>query len=542
MQFIFRHKFLSAFIATVLYCVFILPLTEAIFFDTAVTERRAVVLSYALKAAFGIALFFLSHFVLRFIEKLVRKDAFYWDWLRNTAIYLTVLAAVFLLIYPGYWVYDEFHLLTSFEVYTLNSWQHLFTQVYHTFCLYIIPSGVGIVIVQIVAVSVIAGYVIAKLRTVLKKKWLAYFLFAALLLPPILLNDFYPLRLTFYAFLELLLFTKVLFLYLGPADKRGKYAQFLALSLLIAILATWRSEGIFLLILLPLIVFKLGIFDKKSLLKQLPAVGYTLIALGFVAVSLHLTRSTADPKYQLTATINPLSIMLQQDLQGNVEENLKKIDTVLNLDVIRKYPSYIETPAIWNSDEKQAIREDYQEHLREYYLGFAGLVKDNPVQFIDARIKTYASTNSMDPSTFTPVPGWLTEGYYYQERPAFITTFYEQNKLSRPLNPDVRDATIKTLIASNADWTVSPIRTALWNVTPILVALLAILVHTLIKKRFIWAFLVVLLFAHTMIVFLTAPANYFMYYVPIYLCGSMLTVMYIVYGIDQRRRKKHVRK
>lgn len=127
-------------------------------------------ISVLLKAGF---LFFYglpSYAVIHFINMIRQKDEFYRRWLKYSLIYAIIILVVFLLIYPGHWVWDEFNILAVVREYVPYAWQNYFTNIFYTFSLYIFPSAISIVVVQLLIITSIVGYVATVVRTTYRVK------------------------------------------------------------------------------------------------------------------------------------------------------------------------------------------------------------------------------------------------------------------------------------------------------------------------------------------------------------------------------------
>lgn len=534
MKYLLSHKFFSSVVVSVLFCVFVLPITESAWFSTANLSQNALLYATVLKFIFGVALFFTVHFILSFYEKVRSKDSFYISWLKNTLTYGAILFVLFLLVFPGYWLWDEFFILEQTRMYALYSWQHIFTQVQYVLSLYLIPTSTGVTIVQLAAVSVIIGYVLACAKKLLGNARGWVFALVAVLLPAVLFAAFFTLRLHIYGFLVLLLLVKILVIYKDAKPLKPAYFHFIGFTAIITLLAFWRSEGLVYLVTLPFIAHRLGLlsFNTKTLAKT---IGTFAVALAILLTGYLATKLTESPRYKITASVNPLSMMIHENLRGDkIDIAWQEIDTVLNVDILRNYPSFTEIPALWRANDEPILREGYEDNLDTYYRGFRYILLHNPEVFAKYRIKTFLATNAMSDHPYATSTGWLTPFSTggcetldtYQCKT--LTTFSDTNALNYPLSPQLRENTLEVLLmgTDNQSWFQRILRGIFWNVSPILVGLVALAIHAFIKRRFLWTFLSVLLLLHSLLVFVAAPASYFMYYFPVYIAGAFLLALY----------------
>jgi hypothetical protein len=433
---------------------------------------------------------------------------------------------LFVLIYPGYWVWDELYVLRNAQVYSMEAWQNIFTNIYHTFSLYIIPSGVGIVIIQLLIASLSIGFVLAKVQQITKKRWPAIVIGLSFLFIPVLLNNLYPLRLTLYSYIELLVLLQVLLLFIGKSTILHPYRFLFWMSSFLVLLSFWRTEGLLFLLLIPVLYVKLGIL-KKPIRFNYRAFAIAIYIFLIIGLSWAATRFTADPKYQLTATINPLSVLLQYDLKGpNIENDLKAIDKVIDLELLRDNPSYTEIGALWI----KGPRPDFESHMDDYSKAYLSIVLNNLDIFLKTRLQTFSATNSLESSS--PPHIGLGTRFTVKDNPEFtyaFNFFYENSRFSNMLNENVKLSTTKTLLFIGEDnKLVQPFAAVVWTVIPTLLAMAVLTVISIWKKRYAWFLIFSILFAQAGLIFLTAPANFFMYYVPIYISGNFFVLMFTI--------------
>jgi len=529
-HFLFRYKSLAALIVALLFCVFVVPMNEAIAFVQP-TERKLLFISVALKAGFGAFLYLLIYFILEFVQRALSGNTLYRSWLKYSLIYSGIMGVVLLLIYPGHWVWDEFNILNSVKSYIPDSWQNYFTNIFYTFSLFLFPTGVSIVLLQIACISTIVGYVVSRFAAVIKHKYTPVILFAIFLLPPIMLNNFYPLRLPLYSFIELFFFARIVLLYLDGFRTANKYRELLVLSGLIMLLSFWRIEAVYYLIALPILIVVLKIFTKENLRMAAP---YMATIGAFVIVTLGgvLTIKTTDTKYSLTTFVNPLTVVLQQHLQGkNLDANLASIDKVLILDKMRQYPSYTEITAFWDG----GVRPDYKEHLAEFRKAYSQLVLDNPWLFLKARTKTFLAANGLLNSTPSPV-GLLIQDSFRDKTEAFVAErFYATNAFSHPINTTAKRHTTRALLMIDNKDHVTGLGKIVWSIIPVSLGLVFLLVYSLIRRQWFWVIIAAVILTRVVVIFVTAPAHYFMYYLPIYVTGSFVLVLSLLFYLQNRR-------
>jgi hypothetical protein len=526
-----NRVFLSASISLVFFLL-ILPINERVAFAQPAPEHATFAI--LLKIGFLGALFIGVYGLLSFIAGLRRRDAFYRSWLKYSAAYGIVATTFFLLLYPGHWVWDEFNILYAVQHYVPDAWQNIYTNIYYTFSLYLVPTGVSIVAFQGVIASLAVGYILTRSESFTKSRVWRIVFFAIFLLPPVIINNLYPLRLTVYSYLEVVFLVRLLLLLLNKERLTNTSLYFLQMTVFIVFLAFWRSEGIYYLLLLPVIAHKLGFLRRSSW--QHLAVPLTIAGSIVLVLSGYLINKTAsNDRYGLTAMINPLSIMIQSPLKGeNIEERLRNIDKVINLQVLRENPSYTEIPAFWAG----AVRDNYQDNLGLFQKEYLRLVLDNPDLFLRARAKTFLATNAFDVTTPTPL-GMLSFSSYSDPHSAeVVERFYETNFLSKPINVSIKYNITRGLLFLDKNDHVSPLGRVFWSVIPAIILVGVALITSAVRRQWAWVLIFSLIMVRAAILFLTAPAHYFMYYLPVFISGLFIGLLWVSHHDFGARKAK----
>ena len=509
-----KYRIPTAALIAVLVSVVIVPFTAADVFRDSLVEGGALAALFAVRVAFGLLVFAVAYYALRFSERLRAGDRTYRRWLIVSAVYLVINLALLAFIWPGYWVWDEYFVLTATHAGELPSWQNVLTSIYFVLSMLAIPSGVGIVLIQAVVSAIAVGYVVARTASVLRRPRLAYLLLIPLVTAPVLLNNLYPLRLTMYSYLELLVLFRLLFIAKQPELVTNRYRELLVFGAAISLLAFWRTEGIYYLLVIPILLVALRIFRRPA--RRLLGVATVFAIVAMVGGTYYLTSSTNEPRYQVTASLNPISVMLQHPLTGeHLDENLAAIDRVVDLDIVRQFPSAVEVPSFW----KGAVRTDYAEHIGGYNRAFVSLVLENPGAYVDARVQTFLSANSLT----TSITQIQRATPFYGERPEpvseLIDTFENENRGAKPLDSDLRSSVVRQFLMIDNAGTLSPLAALVWTIIPVGLLLTAAFVIALVRRKWLYAGIAALILARAALVLVTAPSNYFMYYLPLFLSG-----------------------
>ena len=488
-----------------------------------------------LNIVFLLLLYLSFKFIFNFIEKLELKDDFYKKWIKNFCIYFFIMLVVLLLIWPGHWVWDEFGTLGAACTLDENTWQSYITIIYMSVCLMLFPSPISIVIIQNIVLSMIISYIYTKLLVNYNNKWCNILLFIFMLFPSIIINNMYPLRITMYSYIMLMLFVKILFDYRNKENMTFK-KMFIYICVNI-LLILWRSEGIIFAIIQPILV----VCAYKNINKKI------LIAIILIIVNLGVYKSYnsyfGQTDYCLTIYVNPLSQMLQKELNGkNIDKDIENINKVLSVDVLKEYPSYTEIEAFWSG--KKIVRDDWEDNLEVFKKSYVKIVINNWKEFFKARTKTFLAT-SCDYKGFSAHIGNRFIDYLVDSnklKPT-VKSFLNNYKYTKPINKEVKVKVESILIGDIRTDTF--IRKVLrksyilifWDVLPIIIIEIVFSIVSFIRKNYLYTLIFLSLFGSAVIIFLTAPASFFMYYFTTYLCGTVISIIYIAQLINDKTKK-----
>ena len=522
------HPWLASLVFVALWWILVLPHTEAASF-TAPTDPDAEARAWLLRIACALCLLVLVRWALHFGSGVLRGDTHYRVWLRASLLYLAVQILLLTTTWPGHWVWDEFDVVYQAGHYWGGSWQGFLTNVYYTFSMYLLPSAVGIVLVQTVFVALVAGYAVAVLGSRLHRPHLAYLVIVPLLAPAVLLNNLYPLRLTAYGYLLVLVIVHVLRRRTEKGPTRGnrnRIGEFFALSIAIGLLAFWRSEGVAFLALLPIAFIALRPDGPGPDWKRAGAA--LLLGVSSVGSLGWLVSATTDPTYGATAMINPLSTMLQQPLEGpRVAEDLQAVNAVVSVDAMRAHPSYTEIPAVWQVGwQPQAGK-----YVDDFRAAFIDLVVHNPGPFIDNRLHAFAAANGQEDHVPQVTPEGLNGSEPWKGK---FTTFERENRFASMWNAPLKFAVERQLMFLTPDLQPTLGTRIFWNSSPSIVLLTISTIWAAARRRRIIAGCLAAVLASAALIFLSEPGSNFMYFFPVVLCGSVVLGAAAALVLDRR--------
>ena len=335
--------------------------------------------------------------VSRYIGTLIRS----WKYSTNgkwaalySAVYFLVLGGILFLVWPGVWRWDELYTLVYAKQFELNYWQGFWSSIQYTFSYLVFPSGGGIVLVQAFIVSLIVGYIVGDIRNRFHLGRLAWLLLVPFLFPTVLDHNLYPIRLVLYAYLEFLFVYRV---FCVISDRKFCLTDGIFFSAAVAVLSSWRSEGVYYCILAPLVFF---LFLRKFISKRtLFLLCGSCLALSLFFSFVQTVNVAKVRDYQATAFILPIVPLVQAASADDDAEALAMIDPVFNVDFIR---SNIDSgkdgeTLFWETTGRadglvrpSSSAEDYPVFLH----GYARLILHHPKTFISERWSTFLKTRT----------------------------------------------------------------------------------------------------------------------------------------------------
>lgn len=441
-----------------------------------------------------------------FIDKNRRENAIF-QIVKCALPYLLVLAVILIIKLPsGYLSNDEtliYDAAVSLEHYT---WFYYITTYYYIVSLMLIPHYLGPIFIKVLIQFLVGGYVVYRVKKVLGGKY-GRFSYVLFLLYPVIAYTTSAHRLPVYYLLYLVLITTLLFDLLEK--KEPDRAGLFWLLLLAAILTQWRTEGIYLAVLVPLLLFLVykNIRTKKTafaviacslLLQYIISIPQN----GFAASNLDAAADDRmKPFYAYTIT-NMYRNGL--DLEKN-EAELAIVDKYLSLEAIVAINDYYEDI-------------NYEDVLILYQEGYVGTRPE-------ATLEDFSNYSAALKHIFINNP----DVFFKTRWGAFCYA-------ALPFKITFEGFGLRQLISFG----ISVVKTISYNLfIPLIIALLLCL-YALIKRRWFTFFTTGGLLAHWFIVFILAPASYFKYYFPVYIIAFFYVLLIILQLVYNRKHEEKI--
>lgn len=480
-----------------------------------------------------------------------------------SVIYLLILTVLLILVWPGTWSSDDISVLRNAESYVFTPWQHFFSGLFQTLCLQTIPIPTGVIIVQIIIASLIVGYCITNLSNLYGKnekqvRILQIVLGLLMLLPPVVLYILSGFRMGMYTYLELALITKIMILF--KEQKKITIGELLKIAFLTIVISCWRTEGLYYPFFVLILFLILG---NKIIRKKVAIITFGLIMITNFSVGKlnnYLIRTNdyehnphmkynmynnpimKSNNYSITATMEPVSRLINVCDESDKEE-IEIIDKVLDVEFILENPQNSGERNFWlEGVVRDYTDEEYSEYLKAY-LKLA--IKYPNVAFksmwgIFEKAGSGVGVNSKQ-ATRNMVSGEDTLeifdlGEYSWRKWSAVTS--KVLKYKGPINLELRNTVICLLNGTDANLNVTIIHNIFWNFFIPFALLLYCLIYKIIKKDWFMIFIILAIAARIPLVFVTAPAPYFMYYLSTYLCAYIVSVIVIFEMITNRKENE----
>ena len=158
---------------------------------------------------------------------------------------------------------DESAIYNAAIIYDFGKRFTVYTGFFHGLCLMLNPHMWSIVVIKMLLLVAVVFYCIERLKSIYTTK-LIYGLWLILFLPSVWDIDISVHRLPIYICFYILFLVKM---YCDAMEKKGTKKNIIILALLGALLSQWRVEGIYMLVLLPIMLVIAFKIEKKKILQ-----------------------------------------------------------------------------------------------------------------------------------------------------------------------------------------------------------------------------------------------------------------------------------
>lgn len=443
------------------------------------------------------------------IQKIKIEDSNAKIFLKYSCIYFAINFIFLLLTWPGMWRCDEFNIYSNSSHLYYFHWQHWLTSLFYMVSLSIIPNSVGIVLIQILCTSIIIGYIIAKFNDTYKPKYI-WPILLPLIFPTVISSNLYPMRLTLYTYLELLLFSLIIFKYSSKTEISIKNAALT--GVLTSIITTLRAESIILVPVIPILLCYL--FYKKIDYKKV--IAYLLV---FSSLFILITKvqdngmkNEEKIKYTVTGLFQFLDyyFVTGNFISNTREKDMRELNKIIDVNKMKKGG----INAFWIG---KSIKSTSKKDLETIKFLEMKLILLNTPGILQKTFK-----NSLLPNVFIVDPGRedvFKENYKYG--------YNDKEFKNKPFNNKSRMKIVHFLDCNKKYYEYPPrISSRIFHsIIPAYVIFTILFAIGVIKRFRPFIIIPPVLIVKTLLIVATVPSNLFMYFFPFYLNSYMLGIM-----------------
>lgn len=437
---------------------------------------------------------------------------------KYSLIYLIPILAVLVFKLPqGFLSNDETLIFAEASALNTYTWFYYLTTYYYIVTMMLIPSWLGPILVKVFLQVAICGYCVYRLKGYFKDRW-AYGIYIAFLLPPVLAYTTSAHRIPVYYLLYLLLcFVLVMDRQENKTPDKSKLFWIMVCG---AVLTQWRTEGIYMLLLLLILIFVSYPSLSKGLISKDRKVDKLVLkrCLTVIAASLIIQYVFTIPQNGIIA-----------DRLGDQADNRMGpfwAYTVTNMyrNGLDLEKNKTDMEKIWRYLDKgtlQSINDDlgdinYEDVLILYYEGYTGKIEtatpDDYNQYVEG-----------------------CKSLFVNNLAVFIRTRIGAFKYAAmPYRIQWTQGGLKGFVL----FLVSIVKTLAYNLFIPCLLVIVFEIYALVKRKWQWFLIMSGLICHWFIVFILAPASYFKYYFPIYMLGYFATILSVVFYIRKKRKER----
>lgn len=435
-------------------------------------------------------------------------------------VYFLPMMVLLLFIWPGPLADGDIsYFMNHEEVYSYNYYLHYLTSLVHIIGLMILPFLTGILIFQNFCYSLIVGYLVYRGVNFFESK-LAYLIYLVFIIPSIAYFSLYINRTPIYGYIYILFLSILIFDFLE--NRNLTLGKILSLVLLAAILIVLRYEGIYLIVTAPILMaiayrMKFKFRDTALLILAI------IITMNIINIPQKKWEDLYQGNYTYKrlrpAIVHSLSNMLEYDIEGDFDT----IDKVMSIGIMREHRDlYNITPFSKGVEREDFTDEEEEAFVEESFRIFLG----NPLEFLKVRFKTLHLTSLHSKDS--------VQNFTY-----FNSNYGERSLFTEELFPETRDKLLKVLVNNPKEGPMAFRGEKLklmgilknlisYNLYITIAILLIVLIFSLIRLNWFWLLISLGLLGHGAIIFLLAPAAFFMYYLPIHMVAWLLAILFFI--------------
>lgn len=442
-------------------------------------------------------------------------------------VYFSILLLILLLVWPGTWRWDDLWTLSKISTYqSFDPWQHIFTGYFYDIFLQILPFPAGIILIRNIINAICVAFFIVKIEKLfgigkIKNSILDYIIkLTPFLLPPVLIYQLSGYRIGQYVYLEL-----AFFIMLIEAIKENKKLSIPYLSLLVlfsVICSCWRTES-FVYIFLTCISF---FFVKRNVISQKRKIILSIIlVVGFIVCNHAQQKALGNSNYEIISLSSPCAELIRRADKEKDKDLLDVLNKVVSVETILQTKED-GTSLYWQKKliQKGYTKKDYHNFLKAFFK----LSARYPMTVINERWGMFVNAISKC-GTFESIG---SSAFIFDENAIEIAkAVLPKNWFAyRPPFKKIRREVINALSFAKVHSKKSiMLRNFVYGVTVPIICLMVSLFAFLFQKKWYYLILTSVVFFKIVIVILTEPAPFLMYYLSFYFLGYTLLIYALLY-------------
>lgn len=380
------------------------------------------------------------------------------------------------------------------------TWFSYLTTWYYMICLMLIPAWFGPIIVKVLIQIFVCAYTVKRSVSCFGLK-AGVFAYVPFLFFPVLAYTTSAHRIPVYFLLYAFMYVKLFFdmLEKKEIDKPWLFGM----MVLAAILTQWRTEGIYLAGLFPILL--LIVYPVFRNVKKAAALILIFFLIQYI---ISIPQNGVLPGRMGDKANNRMAPFYAYTITNMMRNGL---DREKNAEDLEKVGRYLDLQIIDNINED--LKDiNYEDVLILYYPGYTGVKADVTPEDYNAYTEGCMNIFRNNPGVF------------------FVTRCGAFNYAALPYKVGTDSGGIKGL----AKLVFSIVKAAFYNLYIPCVLLLLGWLLSVIKRNAFFFFGASGLICHYIIVFVLAPASYFKYYFPIYFTVYLFYVLLIIKALSER--------
>lgn len=454
---------------------------------------------------------------------------------RNFVIYFIIQFVVLLMVWPGIFKDDEVYLI-GYGIANLRiKWeQSFFTQMHYLVALTILPYVVSITLIQITVISIIEAKIMEKIDAVVEHKKYVYFMLLIFLLFPVLDSNQFNLRNSIICWIFLFIIVNLYAEYKMYHQFSGK-CIYLTMFLSVFI-GVWKTEFLYLVPCFGLFFLWNHKMIARCIKKML--LSLILVCVSYFVLSIPNRYFEPDNNYILSAVFTPVCQIVADhydDYDREIMQEIELVDQFIPLETIKEENCNVNLPfSYWHADvlSKEAKSELFSACVKICFHYWQ--------DFLMNRINVYAWTNGFisDVINHNASIGENVHSIDVDGRDLYNYHF----KYTNLVDPQFRGKVIRLLGCRTKSYYYQTnfMYPILYNSFIGVVLVCILLVFYVKKKKWINVQLMFIVILQVPIIFFTAPAGFFMYYMPFYLTSAAMMMLFIIENVNKITFQKRV--